>query len=245
VTALLVAAAVIAGTGAVAALAPIDVRLGLIGLTASLVGAALLADPLPSPAVLAVRLTAALLAVVTLRAAMAAPASRRDGDARGWSGHPAAARIGWPVEALLGVAGGVAGLAIAGGITVFNKVGGGDIGQLPAPVATDLLAPTSLALGIAGLLAAIAVGPLLTEPTGARRAMAAILLAQAVILVRMALAPAPGVLDEVVFGTLLVAVAAAGAMLTAAAAVAARHAALAGAGGHLARSVADPHPRRS
>ena len=60
-TALLVAAAAIAGTGAIAALAPGDVRLGLIGLTASLVGASLIADPPPAPAVLAIRLTALLL----------------------------------------------------------------------------------------------------------------------------------------------------------------------------------------
>src|SRR5438874_8345544 len=69
VTVLLVAAALIAGTGAIAALAPIDARLGLVGLTASLLGATLIADPLPSPAVLGIRLSAALLAVVILRAA--------------------------------------------------------------------------------------------------------------------------------------------------------------------------------
>jgi hypothetical protein len=216
VTALLVAAAVIAGTGAIAALAPVDVRLGLIGLTASLVGAALLADPLPSSAVLAIRLTALLLAVVTLRTAAPVPPPRA--GERGWSARephaePGEPRPGWPSGVALGVAGLVAGLALAGRL-VLGTATGGDVGQ-PAVIApTDLLSPEHLALGTAGLMLAIALGPLLIERTGLRRAIAAVVVVQATILVRVALVPVPGVLEEVVLGTVLVAVAAGGALLT-------------------------------
>lgn len=239
-TALLVAAAVIAGAGAIAGLAAADVRLGLIGLTASLVGAALLADPLPTPAVLGVRLTAALLAVVTLRAATPAAAARHDGE-RGWSGRVPGPRIGWPVELLLGAGGGAAGLAIASGLTTFAKVG--DVGQQPATIATTILGPTSLALAIAGLILATALGPMLMDRPGPRRAVAAVLLSQAAILVHEGLAPTPGVLDEVVLGALIVTVAAAGAMLTAATMEVDRLAGLAGTGTHLARP-SEPHLRR-
>lgn len=216
-TALLVAAAAIAGTGAIAALAPGDVRLGLIGLTASLVGAALIADPVPSPAVLAIRLTALLLAVVTLRIAAPTTTPRAAGE-RGWSARepqpePGEPRPGWPSQAFLGVAGAVAGLAIASRM-VLGAATGGDVGQ-PAVIApTDLFSPEHLALAVAGLMAAVALGPLLIEHTGLRRAIAAVLAVQATILLRVALAPAPGVLEEVVLGTILVAVAAGGAMLT-------------------------------
>ncbi|MBI3750671.1 MAG: hypothetical protein HY263_03300 [Chloroflexi bacterium] len=217
-TVLLVAAAAIAGAGAVAALVPGDVRLGLIGLTASLVGAALIADPMPSPAVLAIRLTALLLAVVTLRTAAIPAATPRTAGERGWSARephaePGEPRPGWLSVLLLGVAGAVAGLAIAGRL-VLGTATGGDVGQ-PAVIApTDVLSPERLALGVAGLMVAVALGPLLVERTDLRRSIAAVLAVEATILLRVALVPAPGVLEEVVLGTILVAVAAGGAMLT-------------------------------
>jgi hypothetical protein len=200
----------------VAALAPGDVRLGLIGLTASLVGAALIADPLPGPAVLAIRLTALLLAVVTLRTA--APTAGHLAGERGWSvrephAEPGEPRPGWPSALLVGLAGAVAGLAI-GTRMVLGSATGGDVGQ-PAVIApTPLLSPEHLALAAAGLIAAVALGPLLVERTGLRRAIAAVLVVQGAILVRVALVPSPGILEEVILGTILVAVAAAGAMLT-------------------------------
>ena len=195
-TVLLVAATLIAGTGAIAALAPLDVRLGVIGLTAALVAAALIADPLPEPAVLAVRLSAALLVVVLLRAAGADLEARGDARAaaddrapRGWSGRIAGSEIGWPAAVLLGVGGAVAGLAI--GLNTLK----------------DGWAIASLAL--AGLLAAAALAPILAEVAGLRRTMAAVLVAEAAILVRNALAGSSSVLEEIVFAALLVVVAAA------------------------------------
>jgi hypothetical protein len=195
VTVLLVAAAVIAGAGAVAAMAPLDVRLGIVGLTASLVGAALLTDPLPTPAVLGIRLTAALLAVVILHAVAGNVSGRHPAGERGWAGPDSVSLPGWPAQLLLGVAGVAAGLAIA------------------AEVETDLVGQPSLDLAVAGLLVAIALGPAMTGQIGLRRAMAAILLTEATILVRSGLAPAAGVLEEIAFGTLTVAVAVAGSLL--------------------------------
>jgi hypothetical protein len=217
-TVLVIAAALIVGTGAIAALALLDVRLGLVGLTASLVAAAFVADPLPSPAVLAVRLSAALLGVVTLRAAGLAVAAREDRRrveaTHGWAGQPRASEVGWPAEILLGVGGAVAGLAIAGGLRVFTVIGGGDVGQPPVASTPALLSAPSLALGAAGLILAISFGPVLLEGAGLRRAIALVLVTEAALLARVAFLPTNGVLEEVVFGTMLVGVAAAGAALT-------------------------------
>lgn len=205
-TALLVAAAVIAGAGAIAALAPIDPRLGLIGLTACLVGAALIADPLPDPAVLAVRLTGALLTVVVLRAASHPVVGSPRDRSRGWSGQVAISEVGWPAGLLFGAAGAVAGLAIAAAIG-SAAAGSGDVGQ-PAIVApADLLGAESLALGLAGLVGAVAVGPLLADATSLRRSVAAVLLTDAVLLARHGLVMTSSALDEVVFTALLVTVA--------------------------------------
>jgi hypothetical protein len=218
VTVLLVAAAVIAGAGAIAAMAPFDVRLGIVGLTASLVGAALLADPLPAPAVLGIRLTAALLAVVTLRAVAGGvpSAARHAPGERGSPTHDTVSLPGWPAQLLLGLAGAAAGLAIASGITTYASVGG-DVGQPTAGLASGVLGQTSLDLAVAGLLVTVAFGPALTGQIGLRRTMAAILLTEAAILVRSGLAPAPGVLEEIAFGAVVVAVAAAGSLLAGAA----------------------------
>lgn len=214
-TALLVAAAVIAGAGAIAALAPLDVRLGLIGLATCLVGAALLSDPLPEPAILAVRLTGALLAVALLRASGVAAMRAADGDGRGWSGHLTASEVGWPAEALLGAAGAVAGLAIAAAIGT-PSVGGADVGQ-PATIApTDLLGASSLALALAGLIAAIAIGSLVADPHGLRRSIAAVLVVEAVLLARSGLVMTSSALEEIVFAALVVTVAAAASALLAA-----------------------------
>jgi hypothetical protein len=213
VTVLLVAAALIAGTGAIAALAPIDARLGLVGLTASLVAAGLLGDPLPSPTVLGIRLSAALLAVVTLRAASRSIAGRDAETGRGWSRHERSSPLGWPAEILLGTAGGAAGLAIAHQLAIGTL--SGTIGLVASPAATDLLASPGLALGAAGLMLAGALGPALFERVGLRRAIAVVLVTEAVMLARVALAPPPTVVAEVIDGLLLVAVAAAGAMLAA------------------------------
>jgi hypothetical protein len=210
VTVLLLAAALIAGTGAIAALAPLDSRLGIVGLAAALIAAALVADPFPEPAVLAVRLTGALLAVVTLRAAAASVTATGSAEARGWSGHAIDSQLGWPSEILLGIAGAVAGLALALAIGRVAGVGG-EVGQAATIVPADLLGAESLALAVAGLIVAIGMGPLLADAALLRRAIAAVLVTEAAILVRGALVPTGSPLDDVLMAGLLVVVAVAGA----------------------------------
>lgn len=212
-SALLVAAALIVVTGSIAALASADPRLGLVGLAAALVGAALLADPLPGPALLGVRLTAALLAVATLRAAGPAAVPVRPGV------EPEAeprSHLGWPAEALLGAAGAITGLAVAAGLASFSPITGLDGGSAPAAIpAATILSATSLSLGVAGGLAAIAL-PALMSGSGLRRAVAAVLGTESILLARIGLAGPPGVLEEVALGALLVAVAATAALLASA-----------------------------
>jgi hypothetical protein len=215
-SAVLAAAALVVATGSIAALALADARLGLVGLAAALLGAGLLADPLPGPAILGVRLTAALLAVALLRAA--APAV----EPRGAMAHTEApAHPGWLAAALLGVAGGVAGLALAAGLASFEPVigpvlgSGGALAADATSAASSLLTPASWALALAGGIVAIALPALLTG-VGLRRAAAAVLFVQAAVLARVGLAGQPGALEEVVLGVLLVATATAASLIAAA-----------------------------
>jgi MFS family permease len=92
-------------------------------------------------------------------------------------------------------------------------LGGGDVGAPATTAPPELLSALSLGLGTAGLMLAAALGPVLVERHGLRRATAAVLVVEATILLRIVLAPAPGALEEVLFGILLVGVAAAGALL--------------------------------
>jgi hypothetical protein len=203
---LLAVAAVVAAAGAIAALAG-AARLGLVGLAASIIAAALIADPLPAPAVLAVRLLGAMLAVALVRAAAPAPGLR--GIAMGGADG---SRLGWPTELLLGLAGGLAGLAIASGLATFAVVGGS------APVAAAAIGPltlseATLSVAVAGVMAAVALGPTLSGAPGARRVASGVLLAEAAILLRLGFGGRPGVLEEVALALLLVTVAGAGSLL--------------------------------
>ena len=210
-TILLAEAALVAAAGAIAALAPGDARLGLVGLAATVIGAALLADPLPSPAVLAVRLAAATLAIALVRVGV--PAT---GDRPADTTHHAGSRLGWVAEALLGLGGALAGLAIAAGITTYTPVGGAP--ALPSNGSSlPFLTEAALAVGLAGLMAAIALGPALLERVGLRRTIAAVVLVQGTILLRLGFRGRPSTLEEVALAALLVGVAATGALLSRAA----------------------------
>lgn len=208
-SAVLVAAALVVATGSIAALASADARLGLVGLAVALVGAGLLADPLPGPAVLGVRLTAALLAVAILRAAIPLVENRRPVTEPEAAGRT---HLGWPPEALLAIGGAVAGAAISAGLASFAPITG--TGERPAVafLGGSPLAAASLALALAGGLAAISL-PALLSGAGLRRATAAVLAVQGAVLARVGLAGAPGVLEEIALAVLLVTVAAAAALL--------------------------------
>jgi hypothetical protein len=213
VTAWLVAAALVVWCAAVAALAAGEPRLALVGLAAVLIGAAVLADPLPAPAILGARLAAALLSVAVLRAAAPAPTPRRDSSA---DDPPAASHLGWPAAVLFGAAGAAAGLAVVSALPAFVPVVGNGTGWRGIGGGGLLDAP-SLAFGIGCALVTLALPALTLERLGWRRAVAAVLLVQAAVLLRVGLAGPPGPVEEVVLGALLIAVAAAAALLASAA----------------------------
>lgn len=96
----LVAIAAVATAGAVVALAARDGRIATLGVTVALVLAPLVSDPLPEPAVLAVRVIGALLVAYVLWIGL-----RETGPATRGSA------IGWPALALAAAAAFMAGLA--------------------------------------------------------------------------------------------------------------------------------------
>lgn len=216
----LIAIVLAIGAGAVVAVSTREPAAAAVGLTVALVGSALLSDPLPSPAILGARFTAALLAASLIRwAAIGGP--------RQFS------PIGWPAEALLATAGAIAGLGLAIGLDALAlgagaPFGGGPAGSgggaLPGFAAPDLAqALTAGALIVAAGTALLAVGvaPLVHGEPGARRAIGLVLVTQAVLVLRVGIAPAPTDLEEIARAGLLVAVAACGAALARATAVAA------------------------
>jgi hypothetical protein len=216
----LVAILVAIGVGAVVAVSTRESAVAPIGLAVALVAAALLADPLPSATILGVRIMAALLAATLIRWA-------------GRSGPRGAARqpspLGWPSEALLATAGTIAGVGVAVGLASIGLAfpGGGPVdGPVDGPilgpglgVPTGEAAVTAMALtvGAAACLFVLGAAPTVHGRPGIRRAIGLVLLAQAVILLRLGIAgPAP-VLEEVAWAGLLVACAATGAALARAA----------------------------
>jgi hypothetical protein len=211
VSALLVAAALVVATGSVAALATADARLGLLGLAAALVGAGLVADPLPGPAIVGEHLTAALLAVALLRAADP-PVEHRQGTVE--RDVDSLGHLGWPVEALLVLAGAAAGLAISSGLASFGPITG-SAGTATPLVAGSPLTVAGWSLALAGGLIAISL-PALLNGAGLRRASAAVIAVQGVLLARSGLAGPPDPLADVVLALLLVTVAAAAGLLAAA-----------------------------
>jgi hypothetical protein len=214
----LVAIVLAIGAGAVIAVSTRDSGAAAIGLTVALVASALVADPLPSAAILGVRVVAALLAATLIRWA-----------ARG--GPSQYSPLGWPAEALIATAAGVAGLGLAVGLAATSVVlpGGGVDGPVPvgpgaglAPVLPDGVLLTSRALTVAAGTSLLALGaaPMVHGRPGVRRAIGLVLVAQAVLLLRIGVAGNAVDLEEVARAGLLVVCAATGAALARATAVA-------------------------
>jgi hypothetical protein len=206
----LVAIVVAICAGAVIAVSTRESGAAAIGLAVSLVAAALLVEPLPSAAILGVRIMAALLVATIIRIALrGAP----------WQPSP----LGWPAEALLATAGAIAGLGLAVGLSAL-AVAGVPPGP-PGPILPDgpeipgSVVITTLALTVAagtGLLA-IGIAPMIHGGPGARGAIGLVLVTQAVLLVRIGIAGPSVELEEIARAALLVVSAAAGAALAAAA----------------------------
>jgi hypothetical protein len=201
VSLVLVAIVLAIGAGAVVAMSTREPAAAAVGLAVALVGSALLSDPLPPPAILGVRVVAALLVATIIRSATL-------GGAR----QPSP--LGWPSEALLATAGAVAGLGLAVGLASIAPGGpgvgsasGGAAEPVSGPLTAGFLeAVTSMALAVgAGCsLLAIGVAPLVHGPQGRRRAIGLVLVAQAVILIRIGIAGPAVPLEEIASAALLV-----------------------------------------
>jgi hypothetical protein len=210
----LVAIVLAIGAGAVVAVSTRDGAAAAIGLATALIGAGLLGDPLPSVAVLGVRVVAALLVATLIRSAMR-------------TGPRQPSPVGWPSEALLATAGAVAGLGLALGLASLAAASGAPVGQPgvgepgpSGPVGSGEAVVTSMALITAAgtSLLAVGVAPLLHGRQGPRRAIGLVLVTQAVLLLRIGVAGPAVELEEIARAALLVVAGATGAALARAAA---------------------------
>jgi len=209
----LVAIVLAIGGGAVLAVSTRNDAASAIGVAIALVGSALLSDPLPSAAVLGVRVVAALLVATMIRSAMR-------------TGPRQPSPVGWPSEALLATAGAVAGLGLWVGIASLAASGGGLVGGpgsvepgSTGAVSTGGVAVTSMALITAAGASLLALGaaPLVHGRPGPRRAIGLVLVTQAVLLLRIGVAGPAVELEEIAREALLVVAGATGAVLAIAA----------------------------
>ena len=193
----LVAIILAIGAGAVVAVSTSEPAAAAIGLAVVMVGSALLADPLPSAAILGVRIVAGLLAATLIRSAVA-----------GSERQPSS--LGWPAEAMLATAGAVVGLGLALALETLAGPGGvngtGDAGSAALTVmALTTAAGTSLLV--------LGAAPSIHGQPGMRRAVGLVLLTQAVLLIRIGIAGSAVDFEEIASAALLVAAAATGAAL--------------------------------
>lgn len=193
----LVAVVFAIGAGAVIAVSTRDAAAAVVGLAVALLAAALVADPLPSAAVLGVRVVAALLALALIRWAAVE---------RGQQASP----LGWPGEALLATAAGVAGAGIAVALgSTPSVVGGGGGGGTDGPtIAAGLGASAGLIMAAGSALLALGTAAVLHPRPGLRRAIGMVLVTQAILLLRVGLAGPATTLEEITRAALLVAAAA-------------------------------------
>jgi hypothetical protein len=213
----LVAVVLIVCVGAVVAVSTRDWGAAAIGIAITLVASSLLSDPLPSVAILGVRVVAGLLVAAIRRAAL-----------RGGARQPSP--LGWPAEALIAPAGAVAGLGLAVGLAQLSAAGGGPIG-VPGPsgpsgpagpgaAGAGEVTVTAMALVVAAGCALLALGiaPLIHGESGGRRAIGLVLVTQAVLLLRLGVAGPALELEEIARAALLVVSGATGAVIARAAA---------------------------
>jgi hypothetical protein len=201
----LTAVAVAVGAGAIVAVSSRDPRAALIGLAAVLVGSAFLVDPLPTPAALGVRIVGGLLCVSIVRLAMT-PAST----------DPASSPLGWPAEAFLAVAAAIGGAGVAIGLAVATGVGSGTDGS--GAVSVSAASTAILITSTAAALFAVGATPAAIAGRGIRRTVGIVLIAVAVVLLRIGFAGAPNEFEQVAIAGLLVGCAIGGVALARAAA---------------------------
>ena len=154
---LLAGLAAVVVAGAVVAVSAREARASLLGVLVVLLGAAVVADPLPAPLAIAARIAAALLAARLIAIAI------RDLDST-----TAGSRLGWPVEALAAAAAAVIGFGTHGlGAPAVGppeaSAAGFAIGVLAAaPIVTSRdvyrFGIGAILLLVAGLLARVGIG---------------------------------------------------------------------------------------
>jgi hypothetical protein len=205
----LVAVVLAIGAGAVIAVSTREAAAAVIGLAICLVAASLAADPLPSAAILGVRVVAALLASALIRWATAERAHQPS-------------PLGWPGEALLATAGAVAGAGIAATLAAAGPgLGGAGGGGTDGPsIGVMVNASTGLLLAAGTMVLAIGTAAALHPRPGLRRAIGLVLVTQAVLLLRVGLAGPATALEEITRAALLVAAAASASALARATATA-------------------------
>lgn len=172
VTPVVFVAALATVAGAVVAASSRDPRAATVGLLVTLLGLVFVADPLPAPAALAVRLVAAILAGYLVWVAVRDSGSVTSGSA-----------LAWPSEALIALAGAVIGWTSHG----LGAPGRGPEAASAAGVALLLLATAPILLGGRD---AFRVG------TGAS------LLLAGTLAIRAGLAGTPGPVEQVVVAAL-------------------------------------------
>ncbi len=190
----LVAVVLVVCAGAVVAVSARDWGAAAIGIAIALVASSLLSDPLPSVAVLGVRVVAGLLVAAILRAAL------RDGPRQ-------PSPLGWPAEALIATAGAVAGLGLPVGPAGPAAAGSGDV----------TLTAMALVVATGCALLALGIAPLVHGESGGRRAIGLVLVTQAVLLLRLGVAGPAVDLEEIARAALLVVSGATGALIARAA----------------------------
>ncbi len=194
----LAAVALAVGAGAVIAVSSRDLRAALNGLAIVIVGSTLIADPLPSPATLGVRIVGSLLVVAILRTQL--PELGLDVDP--------GSRFGWPAESLIATAAGLGGIGIAMGVAA-TPTGGIATGPVGATAITAGILSTATSLA----LFALGATPAALGRSGARRAIGLLVVVQAAILLRVGLAGPPGDFEQIAIVGLLLGCAAAAAAL--------------------------------
>ena len=151
----LVATAVTVVAGAIVAISSREARVALLGLALALIGAPLLADPLPAPLPLAARVIAAVLATELLWVTV-----------RATTGLTRGSLVGWPAEALAAIAAFVVGFGVADAIgsPMAGATGGAEV-ILGAAFALMTLAVAPLVFGRDILRLGIAATLLVTGAT--------------------------------------------------------------------------------
>lgn len=186
--------------GAVIAASAREARAALIGVAIILGLGPFLADPLPGPALLGVRVVTGILVAYVLWAVSGPTEARGLGS-----------RIGWPAEATLALAAVAAGVALSAGLAALEP-------GLEAPVGgqADVLTAPALTLGTGLALIAVGLAPGFLGRVPLRTTVGLLLVTQGMALARTGVGGPPGDLEQLGVNGLLLAVGVAGALVVAA-----------------------------